>query len=172
MFDGGCRVPFLARWPGKIPPNSSCSEPAMTIDILPTVAQLIGVELPKHPIDGKDIWPLLAGEEGAKSPQEAYYFYWGHNLHAVRSGQWKLHLPHDYRTLSGRPGGTGGIPTKYDAGRIERSLFDLKSDREHSKKCRRPLASGRISPAAAAGVGVAFTFFAVGAGGLIEPPLP
>jgi len=128
MFDGGCRVPFLARWPGKIPANSSCSEPAMTIDILPTVAQLIKAELPKHLIDGKDIWPLLAGEEGAQSPQEAYYFYWGHNLHAVRSGQWKLHLPHDYRTLSGRPGGTGGIPTKYDAGRIELSLFDLKSD--------------------------------------------
>ena len=100
----------------------------MTIDILPTVARLIGAELPKHPIDGKDIWPLLAGEEGAKSPQDAYYFYWGHNLHAVRCGQWKLHLPHDYRTLSGRPGGTGGIPTKYDAARIELSLFDLKSD--------------------------------------------
>ncbi|MEJ7593133.1 MAG: sulfatase [Planctomycetaceae bacterium] len=128
MFDGGCRVPFLARWPGRIPANSSCSEPAMTIDLLPTVAKLIGAELPKHPIDGKDIWPLLAGEEGAKSPQEAYYFYWGHNLHAVRSGQWKLHLPHEYRTLSGRPGGTGGIPTKYDAGKIEFSLFDLKSD--------------------------------------------
>jgi arylsulfatase A-like enzyme len=89
---------------------------------------LIGAELPKHPIDGKDIWPLLAGEAGAKSPQEAYYFYWGHNLHAVRSGQWKLHLPHDYRTLDGRRGGTGGIPTKYDAAKIELSLFDLESD--------------------------------------------
>ena len=58
MFDGGCRVPLLARWPGEIPPNSRCSEPAMTIDLLPTVARLIGAELPKHPIDGKDIWPL------------------------------------------------------------------------------------------------------------------
>lgn len=105
----------------------------MTIDILPTVARLIGAELPEHPIDGKDIWPLLAGEDGATSPQEAYYFYWGHNLHAVRSGQWKLHLPHEYRTLSGRPGGTGGIPTKYDAGRIELSLFDLKSDPGESR---------------------------------------
>jgi 4-hydroxybenzoate polyprenyltransferase len=50
-------------------------------------------------------------------------------------------------------------------------LFDLESDREHSKKSGRPLASGRISPAAAAGVGVAFTFFAIGAGRLIEPTI-
>ena len=129
MFDGGCRVPFLARWPGKIPANSTCTEPAMTIDILPTVARLIGAELPNHKIDGKDIWPLLSGEAGAKSPQEAYYLYWGHNLHAVRSGQWKLHLPHDYRTLHNRPGGTGGIPVKYDSDQISLSLFDLETDR-------------------------------------------
>ncbi len=128
MFDGGCRVPFLARWPGKIPANSRCSEPAMTIDILPTVAKLIGAELPKHTLDGKDIWPLLSGEKGAKSPQEAYYFYWGHNLHAVRSGKWKLHLPHDYRTLHGRPGGTGGVPVNYDNDKIGLALFDLESD--------------------------------------------
>ena len=129
MFDGGCRVPFLARWPGKIPANSTCTEPAMTIDILPTVARLIEAELPNHKIDGKDIWPLLSGEAGAKSPQEAYYLYWGHNLHAVRSGQWKLHLPHDYRTLHNRPGGTGGIPVKYDSDQISLSLFDLETDR-------------------------------------------
>lgn len=128
MFDGGCRVPFIARWPGKIPANSSSSEPAMTIDILPTVARLIDAELPKHSIDGKDIWSLLAGEAGAKSPQEAYYFYWGQNLHAVRSGHWKLHLPHDFRTLSSRLGGTGGIPVKYDTGKIGLALFDLQSD--------------------------------------------
>lgn len=128
MFDGGCRVPFLASWPGRIPPNSTCTAPAMTIDILPTVARLIEAPLPKRPIDGQDIWPLLAGEAGAESPQESYYFYWAHNLHAVRSGQWKLHLPHEYRTLNGRIGGTGGMPVKYDTGRIDLALFDLNSD--------------------------------------------
>lgn len=50
-------------------------------------------------------------------------------------------------------------------------LFDLESDREHSKKSRRPIPSGRISPAAAAGVGVTFTFFAIGAGRLIDPTI-
>ncbi|MCA9053014.1 MAG: sulfatase-like hydrolase/transferase, partial [Planctomycetaceae bacterium] len=45
-FEGGVRVPFLARWPGRIPAGLVCDEPAMTIDVLPTVAELIGAELP------------------------------------------------------------------------------------------------------------------------------
>ncbi|MCO6457354.1 MAG: sulfatase [Pirellulaceae bacterium] len=128
MFDGGCREPTIAWWPGTIPAGSVCEEPAMTIDVLPTVAHLIGAKLPDHAIDGRNIWPLLAGTEGATSPHEAYYFYWGRELQAVRMGQWKLHFPHAYRTLAGRPGGTGGKPAAYQQGRIERSLFDLRQD--------------------------------------------
>ena len=48
MFDGGCREPTLMWWPGKIPAGTVCDEPAMTIDILPTIADLIGAELPAH----------------------------------------------------------------------------------------------------------------------------
>ena len=128
MFDGGCRESTLMWWPGKIPADSNCNEPAMTIDILPTIAYLISAELPDHKIDGKNIWPLLAGEPGAKSPQEAYYFYYGRQLQAVRMGKWKLHFPHGYRTLAGREGGTGGKPVKYSHAKINLSLFDLESD--------------------------------------------
>lgn len=128
MFDGGCRESCVMWWPGKIPAGASCSVPAMTIDILPTVAHLIGAELPDHKIDGKNIWPLMAGEPDAVSPHEAYFFYWGRQLQAVRSGRWKLHFPHDYRTLAGRPGGKDGIPANYSQGRIELSLFDLDND--------------------------------------------
>ena len=47
MFDGGCREPTLiAWWPGTVPANSVCTEPAMTIDLLPTIAKLSGAELP------------------------------------------------------------------------------------------------------------------------------
>ena len=53
MFDGGCREPMLAWWPGTIPANSVCKEPSMTIDLLPTIAKLIGAELPDQKIDGK-----------------------------------------------------------------------------------------------------------------------
>ena len=73
MFDGGCRESTLAWMPGTIPPDSVCSEPAMTIDILPTISHLIGAKLPKHRIDGKNIWPLFTGDK-AKSPHKAYYF--------------------------------------------------------------------------------------------------
>lgn len=128
MFDGGCRVPCVMWWPGRIPAGTRCQEPAMTIDILPTIAGLIGAKLPEHKIDGLDIWPLMAGEKGARSPHEYLSFYWGENLEAVRSGNWKLHFPHKYRTLGGKPGGTGGIPADYEVGQIGLSLFDLKTD--------------------------------------------
>ena len=128
MFDGGCRESTLMWWPGKIPANSVCHEPAMTIDLLPTIAHLIGAKLPEHKIDGKNIWTLMKNSKRTKSPQEAYYFYYGNQLQAVRSGKWKLHFPHGYRTMAGRPGGKGGIPTNYSQAKIGLSLFDLEKD--------------------------------------------
>jgi arylsulfatase A-like enzyme len=128
MFDGGCREPTVMWWPGQIPAGTACKEPAMTIDLLPTFAHLIGAPLPEHKIDGRNIWPLIAGEPHAKSPQKAYYFYWGRELHAVRRGRWKLHFPHAYRTLAGKPGGTGGQPVPYEQAKIDLSLFDLEVD--------------------------------------------
>jgi arylsulfatase A len=128
-WDGGVRVPALMRWPGRIPAGTLCREPAMTIDLFPTIARLTGARLPEHWIDGRDIWPLLSGEPGARSPQDAYFFYYHVNeLHAVRSGRWKLVFPHTYRTLDGRPGGTGGIPVKYGSARTGLALYDLELD--------------------------------------------
>ncbi|MDH4239709.1 MAG: sulfatase-like hydrolase/transferase, partial [Phycisphaerae bacterium] len=127
-FDGGQREPTIMRWPGKIPPGLVCKEPASTMDILPTMAKLAGAKLPDRSIDGKDIWPLMSGQPGAGSPHEAFFYYNGWELEAVRSGKWKLHLPHGYRTLAGRPGGTGGIPARYEQGKIGMALFDLEND--------------------------------------------
>ncbi len=133
-FEGGIREPTLMRWPGKIPAGTVCDELASTIDILPTVAALIGAQLPNHKIDGKDIRPLMFGQAGAVSPHEAFYCYYsGGQLHAVRDRRWKLHFPHAYRTLAGRPGGTGGVPVKYEQARIGLELFDLKNDVGESK---------------------------------------
>lgn len=100
----------------------------MTIDILPTLARIAGAEPPHHTIDGLDIWPLLSGEAGARSPHDAYYFYWNDGLEAVRSGRWKMHLPHAYPTLAGRPGGSGGKPAKYENTRTGVALYDLERD--------------------------------------------
>ena len=127
MFDGGCRESALMWWPGTIPAGSECTTPAMTIDLLPTVAELIGARLPRHPIDGKSIVHLLKGTSDT-SPHEAYYFYYGRQLQAIRMGKWKLHFPHGYRTMAGRPGGTDGIPTRYSQSKIGLALFDMEKD--------------------------------------------
>ena len=123
------RVPFVARWPGKVPAGSVCREPAMTIDVLPTVAKLVGADLPKLPIDGKDIGPLLRSEAGAKCPHAAYYFYFHVNeLHAVRSGQWKLYFPRSYISLADNEGGKEGRPAKMTTIKAGRELYDLAAD--------------------------------------------
>src|SRR5262249_50624509 len=118
-WDGGQREPCIMRWPGHLPAGAVQPEPAMTIDILPTLAKLAGAPLPDLPIDGLDVWPLLSCQPGAKNPHDAYYFYWDRGLQGVRSGQWKLHFAHDYRTLGGKPGGTGGKPAPYQQARTE-----------------------------------------------------
>ncbi len=127
-FDGGCREPTVMWWPGTIPAGTVCNTPAMTIDLLPTIAHLIGAKLADHKIDGKNIWPLIKGQPDAASPHEAYFFYWGQALEAVRMGRWKLHFPHEYRTLGDRKGGTGGTPVPYKPARIDLALFDLEND--------------------------------------------
>ena len=91
VYEGGMREPCIMRWPGRIPAGKVCREVSATIDLLPTLARLTGGRLPAdRVIDGRDIWPLMAGEPGASTPHEAYYFYRGNNLQAIRSGNWKL----------------------------------------------------------------------------------
>jgi arylsulfatase A-like enzyme len=125
-FEGGVREPFLAAWPGVIPAGTVCHEPAMTIDLLPTLAGICGAKLPAKPIDGLDIRPLLEGKPGAKSPHDALYFYWGQELQAVRSGPWKMHVAHTY--VHPDPPGGDGKPGKMANLKLEKSLFNLEKD--------------------------------------------
>ncbi len=137
-FEGGVRVPFLARWPARIPKGLICSAPAMTIDILPTLATLVGASLGGLVIDGKDIGPLLFGRSAGKGvfgplsqvEQEAYYFWYGkNNLEAMRSGRWKLHFPHGYRSMVNRQPGKDGNPGPYDYSvKTGLELYDIESD--------------------------------------------
>lgn len=129
VWEGGVRVPFVAKWPGKIPAGSLQTEPAVTIDLFPTIAKLINAELPKHGVDGKDILPLLTCQPGAKNPHEFYAHYYNANeLHAVRSGKWKLMLPHTSRTVNGQELGRDGKPGKYVPEKVELGLYDLDAD--------------------------------------------
>ena len=92
-WEGGMREPTIAWWPGKIPAGTETDAVTSMMDILPTFVKLAGGSPPPdRTLDGGDIWPILAGEPGAKSPYDVFYYYRGLNLQAVRSGPWKLHL--------------------------------------------------------------------------------
>jgi arylsulfatase A-like enzyme len=131
-FDGGMREPTLMRWPGKIPAGSVCREMACSMDLLPTIARLAGTNAPTDRIiDGNDIWPLMSAQPGAKSPHDAFYFYWDRGLEAVRAGKWKLHLAHNYRHLD--VPGRGGQPGKYVNRQTALALYDLEKDMGESK---------------------------------------
>ncbi len=88
-FEGGFRVPFVARWPKAIPRGTVQDAMAINLDIYPTLLSLAGVELPKDRIvDGKNMLGLLTGKE-KKSPHEAIYFYHYDRLEGVRNEDWK-----------------------------------------------------------------------------------
>ncbi|QDU87810.1 Arylsulfatase [Pirellulimonas nuda] len=98
-WEGGVRVPTLARWPGKIAPGSVCDAVSGTIDLLPTFVCLAGGELPDRPeIDGRDLSEVLLGNS-AQSPREAHYYFSNYQLEAVRQGPWKLAVAAQRETM-------------------------------------------------------------------------
>lgn len=153
-FEGGLRVPFLVRWPGRVPQARVSDELLTGLDLLPSLAALVGGKLPtERKIDGVDLSPLLLGKPDAKG-RAAFACYSGSELHAVRRGQWKLHVPHEYLTVDGEPGlngkpanfanmkpnpieqsGIRGIASRhgYRVEKIELSLFDLSKDPGETK---------------------------------------
>ncbi|MCA9042420.1 MAG: sulfatase, partial [Planctomycetaceae bacterium] len=91
-WEGGIRVPLIARYPGVIPAGVVNTEPAGTIDVLPTICELAGVGSPRdRVIDGRNILPMMQNE-GADSPHEAIYSMSGGKLASIRVGKWKLHV--------------------------------------------------------------------------------
>jgi arylsulfatase len=106
-WEGGQRVPFIIHWPGKIPAGTVCNKLACAIDLLPTLAGITNGELSENKIDGLDISPLFKGDFQSE-PRENILFYHGkNNLNAVRKGNWKLVLPHTYRSYHAKPGNDG-----------------------------------------------------------------
>ncbi len=92
-FEGGMRVPCVMRWPGQIPAGVACDALAATLDVLPTLAGLAGGKPPTDRIlDGRDIWPLMAGLPEVTTPHEVFYYYRVRQLEAVRDARWKLRL--------------------------------------------------------------------------------
>lgn len=87
MYEGGVRVPFIARWPGKIEKGITRNEIALTMDLLPTILQAVGSKPASQEVDGKSIIPLLMNQ----SYNRKQTLHW-ENIYnmAVQKGEWKL----------------------------------------------------------------------------------
>jgi arylsulfatase A len=124
-YEGGVREPFLARFPGRIPRGRLCRSLASMMDVLPTVAKLTGAPLPTNPLDGIDIWPLMAGQK-EELPRELLLYFDDINLQCARWGRWKLHVTR-YNSQAYSPAPAGGrvnLPLKNP------ELYDLENDPE------------------------------------------
>jgi len=145
VFEGGVRVPCVARLTGVIPAGRVCTEPLMTIDLLPTLAALTGPPLTidaagfctvaGRRIDGHDRWPLFTGRATETVAAEPTYVFWyaQGELQAVRSGDWKMFFPHTARTMAGQAPGADGIPGTYGPLAVSRELYNLRSDPAESR---------------------------------------
>lgn len=90
LYDGGTRVATIANWPKRLPP-SRCDEPVQIIDWMPTLCRLVGYT-PQQNLkwDGRDIWPLLTGEEKFSKPRPLYAVAPGRRARSLRYRDWKL----------------------------------------------------------------------------------
>jgi arylsulfatase A-like enzyme len=135
IFEGGIRVPFIARLPGAIPGGWICAGLATNLDVLPTVASLTGAALPQNPLDGVDISPLLTGQQKSLN-REAFLFFNDVCLQAARIGPWKLHVSRfNIPAFSPQPaGGLVNLPLPSP------ELYNVVSDPDetHERAARNP----------------------------------
>jgi len=138
-FEGGYRVPMIAKWPGRIRPNTHCGAMASILDIFPTLLDLTGINIPRdRMIDGRDITGLLTGREET-SPHDTLYFYHHDELEGIRSGNYKY-----YRLIShykypvpvnkkwgavGKEGRLGEWPLLYDLDVDPGECFNLANNK-------------------------------------------
>ena len=96
VYEGGLRVPGLARWPGRIKPNSTTERMTLTMDIFPTTCEAAGVTPPTG-IDGVSFVPALTGSDESSPKRDCYFVrreggkkYQGKTIQALRHGDWKI----------------------------------------------------------------------------------
>ncbi len=106
-WEGGQRVPFIIHWPEKVPAGMVCNKLGCAIDLLPTLAGITDAAMSDNKIDGIDISSLLMGDFESEPRKTILYYLGKNNLNAVRKGNWKLVLPHTYRSYNTEPGNDG-----------------------------------------------------------------
>lgn len=127
-WEGGLRVPFIVRAPGRVPAGVEDDALTATIDLLPTLAALAGGQVPKdRVIDGRDVTTLFKSGHASEIEQKPYFYYVKTRLDAVRLGKWKLHLarPVDQKWAN--------FSTAADAAAIEEpALYNVDVDIDES----------------------------------------
>ena len=114
-YEGGLRVPFLARWPGRIKPNRLCGVPVINLDLYPTFVHAAG-GTPAADLDGESLLPLFTGAAGLNRHAIFWHFpgyldkpvprggdplFRTRPVSVIRQGDWKLHLYHEEWLLDG-----------------------------------------------------------------------
>jgi arylsulfatase len=125
-WEGGQRVPFIARYPGRIPKGRVCDGVASIMDVFPTAAKLCGTS-GSNPLDGIDIWPLLSGSKKSIE-REALLMFEGLDLQCARLGEWKLHVarPNSQIYNPAPAGGRRNLPLPHP------ELYRVSSDADES----------------------------------------
>ena len=139
-WEGGFRMPCVMRWPGRIPAGRVCREMVLSMDLAPTIAAIAGGAFPKgYDLDGGNVLPILEGRPGAKTPHDAFFYFRGVRLEAVRSGTWKAIV------YQGAEKGQPGRPTE---------LYDLATDISESRNVAKqhPDVVERLTALAVAGM--------------------
>lgn len=124
IYEGGHRIPFIVRWPGKVPKRSWCDQTICLTDLLATCAAIVGEELPDDAgEDSYNLLPALLGEQGDTPLREATVHHSVSGHFAIRQGKWKLELC--------RGSGGWSAPREKEAEKLNLpavQLYDLEAD--------------------------------------------
>lgn len=125
-YEGGTRIPFIARWLGTIPTGKIVDAWGSNLDLVPTIASICGAQLSANPVDGIDITNLLAGRGDPPARGTILYFLDG-ALECARKGSWKLRVSLHPAETDGFEGGqnrAGPVPYFF----ANRELYNLDTD--------------------------------------------
>ena len=101
LYEGGVRVPFIVRWPGKVAAGSSLDAPTAHVDLFPTLLELSGAAKPRQTLDGESLLPLLLGKASALKRDAIFQHFPGYlgsgpglwrttPVSLIHMGDWKL----------------------------------------------------------------------------------
>lgn len=143
-FEGGQRVPLIARMPGQIPAGKVSDQFFSALDITPTLIERTHSQMPKmNPFDGENVWKTLTGEAQTHRP---FFLVYDGQVEAVRDGKWKCVAPHEYRTVQtpGKDGHPGVQLAK--GGKTGLALFDMDKDPQetHDLSAQYPEETARL----------------------------